>query len=171
MKTEMVNVTNSAIIGGNLVQLDNKNRYHITDKNGKKKILSQDQFKRNLDANYEKQLKGEDFKFKKTMSPLSKTILTIAGLAAAVTGFIYRKDIKNFFKTSKIKQTLDNMKNSESGQKINETVNAAKEKVNDIIKNPKKYATKADEVVAKGTEKAINGLAKIVDFFANFRKK
>ena len=35
MKTEMVNAFNSSVVGGNLVQIDNKNRYHVTDKNGK----------------------------------------------------------------------------------------------------------------------------------------
>ena len=65
MKTEMVNALNSSIIGGNLVQMDNKNRYHVTDKNGKRKVLSQDQFKRNLENNYDKIQAGQEFTFKK----------------------------------------------------------------------------------------------------------
>lgn len=40
MKTEMVNALNSSIIGGNLVQMDNKNRYHVTDKMEKKSPFS-----------------------------------------------------------------------------------------------------------------------------------
>ena len=44
MKTEMINTFNSSMIGGNLVQIDNKNRYHVTDKNGHKKILTNDVF-------------------------------------------------------------------------------------------------------------------------------
>lgn len=171
MKTEMVNSMNSAVIGGNLVQLDNKNRYHITDKNGRKKVLTQDQYTKNIEANIEKIKDGEEFTFKKTKSPLQKALIALTTIAGATALFVYRKDIKNFFKTSKVNQAIEDFKKSDNGQKINETITSAKEKVNDVIKNPKKYATKADELMAKATEKTLNGFAKLVNFVSNIGKK
>lgn len=170
MKTEMVNALNSSIVGGNLVQVDNKNRYHVTDKNGKKKVLTADQFKKNVDKNYDKIKSGEEFNFKKPMSFMQKATLTLLGIGAAAA-LIYNKKIAEFFKGSKTKETLTNLAESESGQAIRHAINETKEKARDILNNPKKYATKADELFAKGTEKAINGIGKVVDFFRGFKKK
>lgn len=125
MKTEMVNALNSSIIGGNLVQMDNKNRYHVTDKNGKRKVLSQDQFKRNLENNYDKIQTGQEFTFKKSMSPTKKTILTLAGIGAAIAAVIYRKDILKIFNKSKIKENRrrslkpERSKSSKSNRRTN----------------------------------------------------
>lgn len=169
MKTEMVSAVNSSIIGGNLVQVDNKNRYHVTDKNGRKKVLTQDEFRKNLANNADKLKAGEDIKFKKPMSFWQKAGLAILGLGT-VAGVIYRKNIADFFKTSKTKEVLTNIANSESAQTIKATAQKAKSKAQEAVKNPKDTLHKIDEAVAKGTEKAINGFAKVVNFFRGFKK-
>ena len=169
MKTEMVNAFNSSVIGGNLVQIDNKNHYHVTDKNGKTKILTRDQFEKNIIQNENKLQSGEDIKFKKPMSFFSKAMLTLL-TAGTIAGVIYRKDIKKFFKSSQTKEVIDNLVNSESGQKVKKTGENIKNKVDDLIKNPKTYAQKIDGFVAKWTEKGINGIGKAVDFIKGFKK-
>lgn len=169
MKTEMVSAVNSSIIGGNLVQIDNKNRYHVTDKNGRKKVLTQDEFRKNIENNADKLKAGEDIKFKKPMSFWQKAGLAILGLGT-VAGVIYRKNIADFFKTSKTKEVLTNIANSESAQTIKATAQKAKSKAQEAVKNPKDTLHKIDEAVAKGTEKAINGFAKVVNFFRGFKK-
>lgn len=169
MKTEVVSAVNSSIIGGNLVQIDNKNRYHVTDKNGRKKVLTQDEFRKNIENNADKLKAGEDIKFKKPMSFWQKAGLAILGLGT-VAGVIYRKNIADFFKTSKTKEVLTNIANSESAQTIKATAQKAKSKAQEAIKNPKDTLHKIDEAVAKGTEKAINGFAKVVNFFRGFKK-
>ena len=169
MKTEMVSAVNSSIIGGNLVQVDNKNRYHVTDKNGRKKVLTQDEFRKNIENNADKLKAGEDIKFKKPMSFWQKAGLAILGLVT-VAGVIYRKNIADFFKTSKTKEVLTNIANSESAQTIKATAQKAKSKAQEAIKNPKDTLHKIDEAVAKGTEKVINGFAKVIDFFKGFKK-
>lgn len=169
MKTEMVSAVNSSIIGGNLVQIDNKNRYHVTDKNGRKKVLTQDEFRKNIKNNADKLKAGEDIKFKKPMSFWQKAGLAILGLGT-VAGVIYRKNIADFFKTSKTKEVLTNIANSESAQTIKATAQKAKSKAQEAVKNPKDTLHKIDEAVAKGTEKAINGFAKVIDFFKGFKK-
>ena len=169
MKTEMVNTFNSSVIGGNLVQLDNKNRYHVTDKNGKTKILTRDQFEKNIEKNADKLQTGEDIKFKKPMSFFSKAMLTLLG-AGTIAGIIYRKDLLKFFKSSQTKEVIDNLVNSESGQQIKKASENIKDTVDDVIKNPKTYAQKIDGFVAKWTEKGINGIGKVVDFIKGFKK-
>ena len=169
MKTEVVSAVNSSIIGGNLVQIDNKNRYHVTDKNGRKKVLTQDEFRKNIENNADKLKAGEDIKFKKPMSFWQKAGLAILGLGT-VAGVIYRKNIADFFKTSKTKEVLTNIANSESAQTIKATAQKAKSKAQEAVKNPKDTLHKIDEAVAKGTEKAINGFAKVVNFFRGFKK-
>ncbi len=169
MKTEMVNTLNSSVIGGNLVQLDNKNRYHVTDKNGKTKILTRDQFEKNIEKNADKLQTGEDIKFKKPMSFFSKAMLTLLG-AGTIAGIIYRKDLLKFFKSSQTKEVINNLVNSESGQQIKKASENIKDTVDDVIKNPKTYAQKIDGFVAKWTEKGINGIGKVVDFIKGFKK-
>ena len=159
---EMISVLNSSMIGGNLVQIDSKIRYHVTDKNGSKKVLTRDQFQKNIENNADKLQKGEDIKFKKPMSFWQKAGLAILGLGT-VAGVIYRKNIANFFKNSRTKEVLTNLANSDSAQNL-------KTKAQEAIKNPKDTLHKIDEAVAKGTEKAIKGLAKIVDFFRGLKK-
>ncbi len=159
---EMISVLNSSMIGGNLVQIDSKNRYHVTDKNGSKKVLTRDQFQKNIENNADKLQKGEDIKFKKPMSFWQKAGLAILGLGT-VAGVIYRKNIANFFKNSRTKEVLTNLANSDSAQNL-------KTKAQEAIKNPKDTLHKIDEAVAKGTEKAIKGLAKIVDFLRGLKK-
>ena len=169
MKAEMVNMLNSSMIGGNLVQIDNKNRYHVTDKKGHKKVLTQDEFRKNIEKNADKLQKGEDIKFKKPMSFWQKAGLAILGLGT-VAGVIYRKDIASFFKNSRTKEVLTNLVNSDSAAKVKSAAQNAKTKAQEAIKNPKDTLHKIDEAVAKGTEKAINGFAKVVNFFRGFKK-
>ena len=169
MKAEMVSAVNSSIIGGNLVQIDNKNRYHVTDKKGHKKVLTQDEFRKNIEKNADKLQKGEDIKFKKPMSFWQKAGLAILGLGT-VAGVIYRKDIASFFKNSRTKEVLTNLVNSDSAAKVKSAAQNAKTKAQEAIKNPKDTLHKIDEAVAKGTEKVINGFAKVIDFFKGFKK-
>ncbi len=169
MKAEMVSAVNSSIIGGNLVQIDNKNRYHVTDKKGHKKVLTQDEFRKNIENNADKLKAGEDIKFKKPMSFWQKAGLAILGLGT-VAGVIYRKDIASFFKNSRTKEVLTNLVNSDSAAKVKSAAQNAKTKAQEAIKNPKDTLHKIDEAVAKGTEKVINGFAKVIDFFKGFKK-
>ncbi len=169
MKTEMVSAVNSSIIGGNLVQVDNKNRYHVTDKNGRKKVLTQDEFRKNIENNADKLKAGEDIKFKKPMTFWQKAGLAILGLGT-VAAVIYRKDIASFFKNSRTKEVLTNLVNSDSAAKVKSAAQNAKTKAQEAIKNPKDTLHKIDEAVAKGTEKVINGFAKVIDFFKGFKK-
>lgn len=168
MKTEMVSVLNSSIIGGNLVQMDNKNRYHVTDKNGSKKVLTQDQFKRNLENNYENIMTGREFKFQKQMSPLKKTILTLLGIGGAAIGIYYRKNIINFFKKPNLKEKLNDIAQSESGQKVKKAVDETVDKVKDALKNPEKTGEKAGEKAKEITEKVTTKTLNLWDKFANF---
>lgn len=169
MKAEMVNMLNSSMIGGNLVQIDNKNRYHVTDKKGHKKVLTQDEFRKNIEKNADKLQKGEDIKFKKPMTFWQKAGLAILGLGT-VAAVIYRKDIASFFKNSRTKEVLTNLVNSDSAAKVKSAAQNAKTKAQEAIKNPKDTLHKIDEAVAKGTEKVINGFAKVIDFFKGFKK-
>ena len=171
MKTEMVNALNSSIIGGNLVQMDNKNRYHVTDKNGKRKVLSQDQFKRNLENNYDKIQTGQEFTFKKSMSPTKKTILTLAGIGAAIAAVIYRKDILKIFNKSKIKEKLDDVASSPSGQKaIEEQITVIKEAVKNPEQTGAKIGDKAKNIIYAVTTKALKAWQNVSDFLKGFKK-
>lgn len=174
MKTEMVNALNSSIIGGNLVQMDNKNRYHVTDKNGKRKVLSQDQFKRNLENNYAKIQTGQDFTFKKSMSPTKKAILTLAGIGAAIAAVIYRKDILKIFNKSKIKEKLDDVASSPSGPKVQKAIEEQITVIKEAVKNPEqtgaKIGDKAKNITYAVTTKALKAWQNVSDFLKGFKK-
>lgn len=171
----MVNVLNSSVIGGNLVQLDNKNRYHVTDRSGKRKVLTRDQFKRNLENNYEKVVSGEDIKFKKPMSAAQKTLLTLLGLGTAAAGYIYRKDITKFFKSPKLKEKFNDLAASESGEKIKAKVGEVVETVTEAVKKPSETAAKvgeaAREITEKATTKTLNAWERFAKFVRGFKKK
>ena len=157
MKTEMVNALNSSIIGGNLVQIDNKNRYHVTDKNGKRKVLSQDQFKRNLENNYDKIQAGQEFTFKKSMSPMKKTILTLAGIGAAIAAVVYRKDLLKLF-------------NKEKKKAIEEQITVIKEAVKNPEQTGAKIGDKAKNITYAVTTKALKAWQNVSDFLKGFKK-
>lgn len=182
----IVNSLDSTIVGGNLVQLDSKNKFRVTDKKGKTKVLTHDQFKKQVLANQEKLESGEDIKFKKPMSDTKKVILGLLGIGAAVTGVFYRKNIAKYFKEFNAKETMNNLKNSESGAtikgKINETVDVVKE----ALENPEatgkkaaeatreavqKTAQKAGELAGKATGKGLTFLNRISNFFSGFGRK
>lgn len=175
MKTEMVNILNSSVIGGNLVQLDNKNRYHVTDRSGKRKVLTSDQFKRNLENNYEKIMSGEDIKFKKPMSATKKTLLTLLAVGTAAAGYIYRKDITKFFKSPKLKEKINDLASSESGEKIKAKVDDVVETVREAVRNPSETGAKvgeaAREITEKATTKTLNAWERFAKFVRGFRKK
>lgn len=160
MKTEMISLTNSTIIGGNLVQIDNKHRYHVTDKNGKQKILTKDQFDKNIIENQEKLANGEDFKFKKPMTATQKTLLTLGTIGAAVAAIVYRKNITNFFKNIDVKKNLEELKNSKPIEKIQEA-----------IREPQKTSEQLGDKVKDITEKATTSVLKFIDNTINFFKK
>lgn len=174
MKTEMVNMLNASLIGGNLVQMDNKNRYHVTDKNGKRKVLSQDQFKRNLENNYDKIQTGQDFTFKKSMSPMKNTILTLAGIGAAIAAVVYRKDLLKLFNKQKIKETASNIASSPSGQTVQQTVNKKIDNIKNALNNPQKTGDKIGEMARDATvyvtTKALEAWVKFSKFVQGFKK-
>lgn len=174
MKTEMVNALNSSIIGGNLVQMDNKNRYHVTDKNGKRKVLSQDQFKRNLENNYDKIQARQEFTFQKSMSPMKKTILTLAGIGAAIAAVVYRKDILKLFNKEKIKETAENIASSPSGQKVKKAIEEQITVIKEAAKNPQKTGDKIGEIARDATvyvtTKALVAWDKFSKFVQGFKK-
>lgn len=160
MKTEMVSLTNSSVIGGNLVQIDNKHRYHVTDKNGKKKILTKDQFDKNIIENKEKLAHGEDFKFKKPMTTTQKVLLALGTIGAAVGAIVYRKNITNFFKNIDVKKNIEEIKNSKPMEKIQKA-----------IKEPQKTSEQIGEKVKDVTEKVTTSALKFIDNTINFFKK
>ena len=170
----MVNRFNAAMIGGNVLQMDNKNHYHGTDKNGTTKVLSQDQFKRNLENNYDKIQTGQDFTFKKSMSPTLKTILTLAGIGAAIAAVIYRKDILKIFNKSKIKEKLDDVASSPSGQKVQKAIEEQITVIKDAVKNPEqtgaKIGDKAKNITYTVTTKALKAWQNVSDFLKGFKK-
>ncbi len=165
MKTEMVSLTNSSVIGGNLVQIDNKHRYHVTDKNGKKKILTKDQFDKNITENKEKLASGEEFKFKKPMTTTQKALLALGTIGVAVSAIFYHKNILNFFK---------NLKSSESGKQIEKVINETIDNASEAVKNPKTTAEKvgdaAKNITEKGTTAVLNFLDKTSNFLKGFKK-
>lgn len=167
MKTEMINTFNSSMIGGNLVQIDNKNRYHVTDKNGHKKILTKDQFEKNIKDNQDKIENKEDFQFKKTMTPTQKMILLLAGLGiAAGIAFNYKKIVK-LFQNSNIKESLN------PGRE--QPFNKPPEEELEVLGNPQKTAEIVGEKAKIITEKATTAVLNVFDgvskFFKGFKTK
>lgn len=174
MKTEMVSMINSSVIGGNLVQLDNKNRYHVTDKNGHKTVLTRDQFERNLQKNQDKIIRDEDFTFKKSMTPVQKTLLTLAGLGAAAGILFNYKKIFKYFKDLNVKEKFNDLRQSPSGQQIETKINEIINETKTSIQNPQKTAEKVGEaaknLTEKGTTAVLNTIDKISKFINGFRK-
>lgn len=160
MKTEMVSITNSSVIGGNLVQLDNKNRYHVTDKNGRKKILTKDQFDKNVNDNIDKIKNNEEFEFKKQMSTTQKTIFAL-GTIGVISAIFYHKNILKFFK---------NLKSSESGKKIEKGIKETINTVSEAVSNPKTTAEKVGDAAKNLTEKGTTAILSFLDKTSNFLK-
>ena len=163
--TKILQNTPPAMIGGNLVQLDEKNQIHVTNKKGKTKVLTHDQFQRQMEANEDKLLSGQDFEFKKPMSPAKKLFLTLAGAGSLAAAFIYRKNIAEFFK---------GLSKSESGLKISKEADELQE----TLKNPEKVKEKATTALQAGAEKigeaagtAVSKALTFIDFLKGFGRK
>lgn len=163
--TKILQNTPPAMIGGNLVQLDEKNQIHVTNKKGKTKVLTHDQFQRQMEANQDKLLSGQDFEFKKPMSPAKKLFLTLAGAGSLAAAIIYRKNIAEFFK---------GLSKSESGLTISKEADDLKE----TLKNPEKVKEKATTTLQAGAEKigeaagtAVSKALTFIDFLKGFGRK
>ena len=170
--TKILQNTPPAMIGGNLVQLDEKNQIHVTNKKGKTKVLTHDQFQRQMEANQDKLLSGQDFEFKKPMSPAKKLFLTLAGAGSLAAAFIYPKNIAEFFKA---------LSKSASGLKISKEADDLKEVVNELqetLKNPEKVKEKTTTTLQAGAEKigeaagtAVSKALTFIDFLKGFGRK
>ena len=94
--TDNMAIGPAVTIGGNNVQMEVKPRFVVTDKKGKTKTFSNDEFQKQILLNADKLESGEDFEFKKDRKGL-KVAAAIVGTAAVVTGIIYYKKIGQFF--------------------------------------------------------------------------
>lgn len=90
----------SANIGGNIVQPTPDGKFKVTTAKGKEKVLTEDQFVKQLKKNEENIKSGKDFEIKKGASPIAKAVGFIAAAGAIVAAVVYRKNIANFFKKS-----------------------------------------------------------------------
>lgn len=88
----------SANIGGNIVQPTPDGKFKVTTAKGKEKVLTEDQFVKQLKKNEENIKSGKDFEIKKGSSPIAKAVGFIAAAGAIVAAVVYRKNIANFFK-------------------------------------------------------------------------
>lgn len=84
-------------IGGNIVQPTPEGKIKVTTAKGKVKVLSQDQFEKQIKKNAENIKAGKDFEIKKDNQALKVGGL-ITAAAAIVAGVIYRKDLAKLFK-------------------------------------------------------------------------
>lgn len=109
-----------ANIGGNIVQPTPDGKFKVTTAKGKEKVLTKDQFVKQLIKNEENIKSEKAFEIKKGTSPLAKAVGFIAAAGAIVAAVVYRKNIANFFK--------------KSGEAIKEAVTGkSKNKVQDLF--------------------------------------
>lgn len=150
-------IDGGTVIGGNLVQLDNKNRIHVTNQKGKSKVLTHDQFKRQVLENQDKIYSGQNFDFKKETSPAKKLVMTILGAGALIGGIVYRKKIVDFFK---------GVKTSETGSKIKQGLGEALDTAKKVLNKPDETATaaaaKTKELINTAAEKSGEAAGKVV---------
>lgn len=101
------------VIGGNSVELtDLKAKVRVTNPDGKSVKLSPDEFMKQLGANQDKLIAGEDFEFKsgKKDNKALKIGAAVAGTAAVVAGVVYRKNISNYIKNFSFKKLGQDIK-------------------------------------------------------------
>lgn len=83
-------------IGGNIVQPTPDGKIKVKTAKGKVKVLSQDQFEKQIKKNAENIKAGKDFEIKKE-NKTAKIIGVIAAAAAVVAGVVYRKELGKLF--------------------------------------------------------------------------
>lgn len=113
-------------IGGNIVQPTPEGKIKVTTAKGKVKVLSQDQFEKQIKKNAENIKAGKDFEIKKE-NKTAKVIGLVTAAAAVVAGVVYRKELgKLFGKASE--------KVSEAASKVAEKITGKtkKSKVKDL---------------------------------------
>lgn len=86
-------------IGGNIVQPTPEGKIQVTTAKGKVKVLSQDQFVKQIKKNEENIKAGKDFEIKKD-NTTAKVLGFAAAAAAIVAGVVYRKDLAKLFKSA-----------------------------------------------------------------------
>lgn len=86
-------------IGGNIVQPTPEGKIQVTTAKGKVKVLSQDQFVKQIKKNEENINAGKDFEIKKD-NTTAKVLGFAAAAAAIVAGVVYRKDLAKLFKSA-----------------------------------------------------------------------
>ena len=144
-------------IGGNIVQPTPEGKIKVTTAKAKVKVLSQDQFEKQIKKNAENIKAGKDFEIKKDNQALKVGGL-LAGAAAIVAGVIYRKDLAKLFKkagdqvSEAATKVVDKVKGSKTNAKrYNDTLtaaekhelNLAKSKVNEFSNEAIQNAQKA----------------------------
>uniref|UniRef100_UPI004026EF28 hypothetical protein n=1 Tax=Candidatus Scatousia sp. TaxID=3085663 RepID=UPI004026EF28 len=105
-------------IGGNIVQPTPEGKIQVTTAKGKVKVLSQDQFVKQIKKNEENIKAGKDFEIKKD-NPTAKVLGFAAAAAAIVAGVVYRKDLAKLFKSAgeKISDAASNVAEKLTGKK------------------------------------------------------
>lgn len=137
-------------IGGNKVQMTQQ--IQVTNPQGKIITLSQDEFKKQLIENADKINNGEDFKFKEENSDFKKDNknLKIAGaavgVAAIVTGVIYRKEIGKYMKDFSFSKLWDDIKGL--GKKAKDAAGNLVDNITGKSKKAKRNATYSVEEAA-----------------------
>ena len=66
---------------------------------------------------------------------MKKTILTLAGIGAAIAAVVYRKDLLKLFNKEKIKETAENIASSPSGQKVKKAIEEQITVIKEAVKN------------------------------------
>lgn len=113
----------------------------MTNKQGKVKTLSQDQFMKQVAKNTDKIASGEDFEFKSDKKGL-KIAAAVVGTAAIATGVIYRKEIGKYMKDFTWKKLWNDIMGT--GKKVRDTVTGKAKK--DLLE--KRHATYSKQEAA-----------------------
>lgn len=101
----------AANIGGNIVSPTPDGKIKVTTAKGKERVLTQDQFIKQIKKNEENIKAGKDFEIKKD-NKTAKIVGLVAAAAAIVTGVVYRKEIGKWFS-----KTADKVKDMVKGSK------------------------------------------------------
>lgn len=118
-------------IGGNIVQPTPDGKFKVQTAKGKIKVLSQDQFEKQIKKNAANIQAGKDFEIKKGMSTTAKIIGFLAGAGAIVAVVVYRKDFAKWFQ--------------KATQKITEAAKGNSKQNNTIFSDTAGFTTKGKE--------------------------
>lgn len=109
-------------IGGNIVQPTPEGKIKVTTAKGKVKVLSQDQFEKQIKKNAENIKAGKDFEIKKE-NKTAKVIGLVTAAAAVVAGVVYRKELGKLF--------------GKAGEKVSEAASKVADKITGKTKKSK----------------------------------